>query len=74
MTHKNLAVSVLPVAFSRCAVLPPLDGWPAALAAAAACFAGALGPREELGHDLRDVWKFRVGVQHVHGLLHFLQR
>lgn len=71
---KNLAW-MLPVVFSRHVVLPPLDGWPAALAAtAAACLAGALGAGEELGHDLRDVRKFGVGVQHVHGLLHFLQR
>lgn len=53
-------------------VLPPLDSWPRALAAAAACLAGALGAREELGHELRDVGKLRVGVQHVHGLFHFL--
>lgn len=53
-------------------VLPPLDGRPGALGAAA-CLAGALGAGEELGHELRDVWKLGVGVQHVHGLLHFLQ-
>lgn len=28
---------------------------------------------EELGHELRDVRKLLVGVQHVHGLLHLLQ-
>lgn len=55
-------------------VLPPFGCGPAALAAAAAAgLAGTLGAREQLGHELRDVWKLRVGVQHVHGLLHFLQ-
>lgn len=52
-------------------VLPPLGSWPCALAAAT-CFTGALGAGEELGHELRDVWKLRVGAQHVHGLLDFL--
>lgn len=52
-------------------VLPPLGSRPGALAAAA-CLARALGAREEFGHELRDVWKLRIGVQHVHGLLHFL--
>lgn len=54
-----------------CAVLPPLDSRPRALAAAA-CLAGALGAGEELGDELRDVGKLRVGAQHVHGLLYFL--
>lgn len=54
-----------------CVVLPPLGSRPGALAAAT-CLAGALGAREELGHELGDVWKLGVGVQHVHGLLHFL--
>lgn len=54
-----------------CIVLPPLHGWPGALAAAA-CFAGAFGAGEELGHELRHVGKLWVWVQHVHGLLHFL--
>lgn len=53
------------------AVLPPLHCGPAAFAAAA-CLAGAFGAGEELGHELGDVWKLGVGVQHVHGLLHFL--
>lgn len=54
-----------------CTVLPPLDCWPRAFAAAP-CFTRAFGAREELSHDLRDIWELRVGVQHVHGLLHFL--
>ena len=54
------------------AVLPPLGSQPGTLAAAAACLTGALGAREKFGHELRDVGKLGVGVQHVHGLLHFL--
>lgn len=57
---------------AKCAVLPPLDCRPCALAAAT-CLAGALGAREELCDKLRDVRKLRVGAQHVHGLLDLLK-
>lgn len=55
----------------QCTLLPPFDSWSSAFAASAG-FAGALGAREELGHQLGDVRQLGVGVQHVHGLLHFL--
>jgi len=56
-------------------VLPPFHRRPGAFAAAAAAgLAGALGAsREELGHELRHIGQLRVGVQHVHGLFHFLR-
>lgn len=54
-------------------VLPPLHGWPRALAAATR-LAGALRAGEKLGHELGHVRKLRVGAQHVHGLFYLLQR
>ena len=55
-------------------VLPPFHGGPGAFAAAATRLPRALGAsREELGHELGHVWKLWVGIQHVHGLFHFLE-
>lgn len=53
--------------------LPSFHCRSAAALASPPWFPRALRAREQLGHELRDIWKLRVGVQHVHGLLHFLK-
>ena len=58
----------------RVLVLPPFHCGPGSFAAAATRLPRALGAsREELGHELGHVWELWVGIQHVHGLFHFLE-